>query len=165
MEIVQMSQKELVEFRISEAEKLGHVCPICEIKRNKDDFVVDHQHKTKNEVNGENGAGLVRGVICFMCNSTEGRMLSKFKMSGLNRNVDFPSFLRSLADYLEQDNTHYIHPSEKEKEPKLLKRPFNKIAKLYAEEFPKKKKLEYPKSGKATKLIKELSEKYDVPLR
>lgn len=165
MEIEQMTQKDLIEFREHHAHKNNLICPICKKKRNLGDFVVDHQHKSKSEINGENGAGMVRGVICFMCNSTEGRMLSKFKMSGLNRNVEFVDYLRSLADYLDQPTTQFIHPSEKPKEPKLMKRPFAKIAKAYSLEFPKKKPLEYPKTGKATKLIKELSEKYDIPLR
>jgi len=164
MEIEQMTAKGLIEYRESEAEKMDNVCPICGNKRNLNEWTVDHQHKTKAETNGVNGAGMVRGVICFKCNSTEGRFLSAFKRSGLRYDVEFTDFIRSLADYLDQPNTHYIHPSEKAKEPKLKKRPFNKIAKMYSEEYPKKKMLEYPKSGKATKIIKELSEKYKVPL-
>jgi len=164
MQIVQMTAKDLIKYRESESERMHNICPICGNKRDANEWTVDHQHKTKSETNGINGAGMVRGVICFKCNSTEGRFLSAFKRSGLRYDVEFTTFLRSLADYLEQPKTHYIHPKEKTKEPKLKKRPFNKIAKMYAEEFPKKKILEYPKSGKATKLIKELSERYNVSL-
>jgi hypothetical protein len=41
---------------------------------------------------------------------------------------------------------------------------FNKIAKLYAEEYPKRKELTYPKSNKPTKQIKLLAEYYDIEL-
>jgi len=164
MKIEQMNAKQLVEYRESMAIGRDMICPICKNKREMKEFTVDHQHKTQSETNGVNGAGMVRGVICFKCNSTEGRFLSAYKRSGLRHEADYTDFLRTLADYLDQENTHWIHPSEKVKEPKLKKRPFNKIAKLYAIEFPKKKALEFPKSGKATKQIKELSEKYEVSL-
>lgn len=162
MELIQMNASMLKEYREIEAEKMGYVCPICKKKRNPDDFVVDHQHMTKAETLGENGAGLVRGAICFMCNSTEGRMLSKFKMSGLNRDTDFAEFLRSLADYLDKGTTHYIHPNEKPKTPKLGKRVFNKLNKLYIAKYPKRKALEYPKSGKVTKQIQFLLEEFEL---
>lgn len=164
MEIIQMMDKELKPFREHKAKEQNHICPICVKPREPHEFVVDHQHKTKGERNGHNGAGMVRGVICFMCNATEGRMLAKFKRSGLNKDVDFVDYLRALADYLDQPTTHYIHPLEKVKEPKLMKRPFNKIKKLHDEKYPRRKKLEYPKSGKATKLIKELAEEFDIDI-
>lgn len=164
MEIIQMEAKELKQFREDLAHAQEHICPICVKKREPHEFVVDHQHKTKGEKNGHKGAGMVRGVICFMCNATEGRMLAKFKRSGLNKDVDFGDYLRALADYLDQPVTQFIHPNEKIKEPKLMKRPFNKIKKIHDELYPKRKKLEYPKSGKATKLIKELAEEHNIDL-
>ena len=162
MNMIQMEHKELKPYRESKVEELKHICPICKNKRELHQFVVDHQHKTKVEVNGIAGAGLIRGVICFKCNSTEGKMLNRFKRSGLNGEIDFITFLREMANYLEQDTTNIIHPTEKPKIKKLMKRPFNKIKKLHDEEYPKRKSLEYPKSGKATVLIKELSERYDI---
>jgi len=164
MEIVQLEQKDLKEFRETLANEQELVCPICKHKRDLSDFVVDHQHKTKGEKNGENGAGMVRGVICFMCNSTEGRMLSYFKRSGLNKDTSFIDYLRGLADYLDKPTTNYIHPSEKPKERRLMKRPFNKVKKIHDALYPRRKPLEYPKSGKATKLIKEIAEEYGIEL-
>ena len=70
--------------------------------------------------------------------------------------------LRKLADYLEQNPTNLIHPRELPKAKKLGKRKFQKIAKAYAEEFPKRKPLEYPKTGKITKKIQELADKYGL---
>ena len=164
MKLIQMNEKDKKEFRDQKAREQNYICPICNQKREPSEFVVDHQHKTKAEKNGENGAGLVRGVICFMCNATEGRMLAKFKRSGLNKDISFQDYLRALADYLDQPTTNYIHPNEKPKERRLMKRPFNKIKKLHDEKYPRRKPLEYPKSGKATKLIKELSEEFGIEL-
>ena len=164
MKLVQMEQKDLKPFRESKALEQRLVCPICERERLLQEFVVDHQHKTKTERNGIDGAGMVRGVICFMCNSTEGRMLSYFKRSGLNKQVSFSDYLRGLADYLERPTTNLIHPNEKPKEKKLMKRSFNKIKKFHDAKFPKRKGLEYPKSGKIIKIIEELAEEMGLEL-
>jgi hypothetical protein len=164
IEIEQLEAKDLKAFRESLAKEQQMVCPICNLEREMKDFVVDHQHKTKGEKNGHNGAGMVRGVICFMCNSTEGRMLAKFKRSGLNKDISFVDYLRNLVKYLEQPTTNLIHPNEKVKEKKLMKRPFNKIKKLHDQKYPRRKPLEYPKSGKPTKVIKELAEEFEIDL-
>lgn len=164
MEIVQMVDKELKPFRENKAQEQKMICPICQKKRLMQEFVVDHQHKTKTEMNGHNGAGMIRGVICFMCNSTEGRMLAKFKRSGLNGQISFQDYLRALVDYLDVPTTNFIHPNEKPKEKKLMKRPFNKIKKLHDVKYPRRKGLEYPKSGKATKIIKELAEEFTIDI-
>ena len=60
-------------------------------------------------------------------------------------------FWGELADYL-----------EKPKPKKLGKRLFNKIAKLYKEEYPNRKPLEYPKSGKLTKKFTDLVNGYNL---
>ena len=162
MELIQMNEKMLKEYRESEASKQNNICPICKKKRLDNEWTVDHQHKAKDAINGVDGNGMVRGVICFMCNSTEGRMLSKFKRSGLANQISYVEFLRNLADYLEKPTTNYIHPSEKIKERKLSKQAFNKIRKLYIKDYPRRKPIEFPKSGKPTKQIKELAEKYNI---
>jgi len=164
MKIEQMESKDLKDYRECGAKEQKLICPICTKERELGEFVVDHKHKTKGEKNGQNGAGMIRGVICFMCNATEGRMLSKFNRSGLRKDIAFQTYLRALADYLDQPTTSLIHPTEKVKTPKLMKRPFNKIKKLHDEKYPKRKKLIYPKSGKATKMIHDLSREFDIPL-
>jgi hypothetical protein len=79
------------------------------------------------------------------------------------QHIDLPTFLRNLADYLEdnhlQDKTLYIHPSEEVKEPKLKKSSYNKLKKLYSgkAKFP-----EFPKSGKLSKKLEELFSKYNL---
>ena len=164
MVLIQLETKEIKEFRekLNKAQK--NICPITKKPIQIGNHVLDHQHMTKKEVLGENGAGLIRGVLDFRANSWEGKVVNSFKRYGLNKEVDLIDALRNLAEYLEQDNLPYIHPNEKIKPKKLLKRPFNKIKKMYSEKYPKRKVLEYPKSGKATKLILELSKEFNIDI-
>jgi len=129
-------------------------------------MVVDHKHKLKANPAGPNGDGLVRGAIDRFANALEGKITNNWKRMGLGKYTDLPTYLRNLADYLENPpcEQKYIHPSEKPKVKKLGKRVFNKIAKLYAEEYPKRKELTYPKSNKPTKQIKLLAEYYGIEL-
>ena len=162
MVLIQLETREIKEFREKLNKVQKNICPITKKPIQIGNHVLDHQHMTKKEVLGENGAGLIRGVLDFRANSWEGKVVNSFKRYGLNKEVDLIDALRNLAEYLEQDNLPYIHPNEKPKVKKLLKRPFNKIKKMYSEKYPKRKVLEYPKSGKATKLIIELSKEFDV---
>jgi hypothetical protein len=160
--MIQLENKDLKPFREKLAKEQDLICPICGMKRELSEFVVDHQHKTKNEKNGENGAGMVRGVICKYCNSAEGMMLKVFKRSGLYGCISYSEFLSNLGRYLQQPPTEFIHPSEKIKPEKLGKRLFNKLKKEYSKKYPKRKPLEYPKSGKITKNIELLLEEFDL---
>lgn len=171
----------LIEMSYSDIKKLKEKlwlenngkCPLLGIEIPLDKIVLDHIHKLKSEDPSEQ-KGTIRNAIEFRANSIEGRISNSWKRyfgADINNHpIDLPTFLRNLADYLEEgaysdsDGNYYIHPTEIKKEPKLSKRVFNKIAKLYREEYPKRKPLEYPKSGKATKKIKELSEKYKISL-
>ena len=128
--------------------------------------VVDHKHKLfKDQELGVDGAGLIRGVLDFRINSWEGKIVNSYRRLGLhNFGLSMPEMLRRLADYLEHDTTNLIHPTEIPKVKKLGKRKFNKIAKIYKAENPNRKPLEYPKSGKPTKQIKELALKYDIQI-
>lgn len=129
---------------------------------------LDHQHMTKAEEHGVNGAGLVRGVLCRSCNAFEGKIWNNSKRFGLHDNLS--TWLRTLADYLDKENYPYIHHTEKKAEPKVSKRNYNKLKKLYEqEEFipvrknQKKKPFpEYPKSGKLNKALSELFERFEI---
>lgn len=85
-------------------------CPICH--RDLDSDVqsnhLDHDH----ELNGPK-AGKVRGLLCNLCNGTEGQMKHKFNRSGLKgRDVDYLEWLESLLVYLKSDYTeNNIHPN------------------------------------------------------
>ena len=103
-------------------------CPLCgnEIKKP----VLDHQHMINSETIGENGAGLVRGVICDQCNAFLGKIENNSKRFGIQ---NLPEFLISAAKYLEADNLPYIHPNEtKRLKEKCMKSDYNKFVKFYA---------------------------------
>jgi hypothetical protein len=138
------------------------VCPILKQFIKFTDSVMDHKHRTKTETIGEDGKGLLRGVLHFRANSWEGKITNAFKRYGLHKfGVSLPQTLRNLADYIENPpmKPEYIHPDERTFE-KIGKREFNKICKHYFKMYPKRQKLpEYPKSGKLTKELKKLSKK------
>lgn len=68
---------------------------------------LDHDHALE----GKN-AGKVRGLLCCLCNGTEGIMKHKFNRSGLKgRGIDYVEWLEVLVDYLKQDySSNDIHP-------------------------------------------------------
>ena len=107
---------------------------------------MDHKHKTKKEKVGENGAGLIRGILLRSANAWEGKVSNNFKRMGLHKMIDLPSALRNLANYLENPNIEqiYIHPSEIEEPKKLQKNCFKKLSKMYSVKYPERKQLKYP---------------------
>jgi len=68
---------------------------------------LDHDHALE----GDN-AGKVRGLLCNLCNGTEGVMKHKFNRSGLKgRGIDYVTWLEDLVDYLKQDySKNDTHP-------------------------------------------------------
>jgi len=166
MKLIQLKQNDLKPLKQKLHSAQNNICPLLKIKVPFDQMVVDHKHKLKANPAGPNGDGLVRGAIEFRANALEGKITNNWKRMGLGKYTDLPTYLRNLADYLENPpcEQKYIHPSEKPKVKKLGKRVFNKIAKLYAEEYPKRKELTYPKSNKPTKQIKLLAEHYNIEL-
>ena len=162
MILTQLELKDIKPLREKLNSAQNNICPIINLPI--DISVLDHQHKSKKEVIGINGAGLIRGVLDFRANAWEGKVNNSFIRWGLHKVMDLPTALRNLADYLEQENLPFIHPSEKPKVKKLMKRPFNKIKKIHDIKYPKRKKLMYPKSGKPTKIIIELAKSFNIPL-
>ena len=121
--------------------------------------VFDHKHKTKKEKLGEDGKGLLRGVLHFQANVFEGKVARLYIRCGLHKLIPLPDLLRNTADYIEHPpmKPEYIHPNERPKPKKLTKTEFKRICKHYFEMYPKRKKLpEYPKSGKLTKKFKRM---------
>tara|TARA_B100001996_G_C18334622_1_gene467729 strand:+ start:68 stop:565 length:498 start_codon:yes stop_codon:yes gene_type:complete len=165
MDLIQLEQKDLKEFKRRLHESQGYICPILKMYFPVEQMAVDHKHKRKDDPIGIEGNGLVRGVIMKDANRFEGKVLSYFVRYGLAKYVDLPTYLRNLADYIEEPPCEqiYIHPKEKKKE-KLGKRIFNKINKEYKKRNPLKKELEYPASKKPTKKIKELATEYKIEL-
>ena len=156
-QLMQLSNKDIPEYRKAILEEQNGLCAICKDPiTEKTGIALDHQHRTKASIIGENGGGLIRGVLCRRCNSSEGRIWNNSKRFGIK---DLPNWLRSLADYLEEENYPLIHPNEKPKEPILPKRRYNKLKKAYTgrAKFP-----EYPKSKKITKRLQELFKEYEI---
>lgn len=144
----------LKNFRKEHYDNQEGICPILKQHVPFEDTVVDHQHKTKAEELGKNGAGLVRGVIHNAANAAEGTITSIYKRRGLHKLISLPDYLRNLADYLENPpliTFGFVHPNEKPKAKMLGKREFNRVIKYWLQMYPKRKQPAFPKSGKMTK--------------
>lgn len=141
------------------------ICPLLNVEVSVEKMVIDHIHKLKSEQPSEQ-KGTVRNAIEFRANAMEGKITNNWKRyfgaDDSKHPISLPNFLRNLADYLEngayidKEGDYFIHPSEVVKEPKVGKREFNTLNKLYQTKYPNKKPLEFPKSGKWTKLLLEL---------
>jgi len=106
---------------------------------------------------------LIRGVLCKQCNSWEGKTSNAFKRYGLrNKGVTLPFVLRNLADYLSNPAFEFIHPTEQPKIPKVSKRNYNILSKLYAQENRRKKFPSYPKSKKLTQELGKLFCEFNI---
>lgn len=85
------------------------VCCICKraLANDVQSNHLDHDHALDGPQ-----AGKVRGLLCALCNGTEGIMKHKFNRSGLKgQNIDYLVWLRALLEYLEKDNKDQnIHP-------------------------------------------------------
>ena len=155
-ELYLLKTTEVKELRKLLWEQCGGICPILGIPVPFEDTALDHQHGRKKYELGENGNGECRGAISTGANIIEGKVYNAYLRTGLEKTgVSIPTILRNLADYLENPPCPpgFIHPSERPKVKALGKRVFSKIAKMYAEEFPNRKPLVYPASGKASTQI------------
>lgn len=160
-----INYNELVVLRKKQWLKQKKICPILKQVIKYEDSCFDHKHKNKAEPLGEDGKGLLRGVLHFQANSWEGKCTNAFQRYGLHKfGISLSEALRNLADYIEHPPMppEYVHPNERPKAEKIGKRDFNKIIKFYFKLYPKRKKLPvYPKSGKITKELNELLQMVD----
>lgn len=160
-----LKSTEIKELREKLHTEQNMICPVCNTKIEFDSTCLDHKHVYKGDTIGENGAGLVRGVLCNTCNGAEGRILGVLKRLGMHKKgVNFSDVLRNLADYLDKEPLPYLHPTEVPKGPKIKKSLYNKLKKLYDTTERKKKFPDFPKSGKLTKALKDISEEFNMPL-
>ena len=143
----QLKAKDVPKLRNHLLKEQDVCCAIC--KKKTTDPCLDHSHVKKLK-----GTGQIRGVLCRTCNV----FLAKSENNCIRFNItssDLPRILRNCAKYLERKHLPYIHPSEREKDPKLKKQAYNKLRKLYETERATGKRMrkfpEYPKSGKLTK--------------
>ena len=160
---------ELKKIRLKQWKKQGEKCPVLNQKIPYKDAVMDHKHKTKAEKIGENGKGLLRGVLHAQANSWEGKVTNSFKRYGLHKfDITLPEALRNLAKYIEHPTMkpEYIHPSEKPKSKKLGVRNCNKIRKYYLKVYPtRKKKIEITANSKLSDKLQTILNDIDIYLK
>jgi len=161
MELIQLKAIDVSRIRNEILLKQNNRCALCNEQINEcTGYSLDHQHKIAREVIGEDGAGLIRGVLCRSCNVLEGKIWNNTRRYIQPKNVqERIEFLESLISYYKQPTYQYIHPSENVKEPIVSKRNYNKLKKVYDKKakFP-----EYPKSKKITIKLKELFKEYNI---
>ena len=178
MEFIEMKQKDIKPLKEKLWEINNRKCPVLGIEIPIDKMVLDHNHK-RNDEEYSIDKGTIRESLEFRVNAVLGKLENSLKRTGLIKEEYFnlSLFLRNAADYFEKsayidEGKVYIHPNEVKKEPKLSKKNYNKVKKLYdSEEFiPKRKNSkkkpipEYPISGKPTKFLRELFLKYNIEL-
>lgn len=156
-----LKSKDIKPLREKLHKEQDFICPVCEQKTPLSETTLDHQHKLfKDQPLGENGAGLIRGVLCKQCNSVEGKIFNSLRRMGMHKkDISFSEILRNLADYLERDNLPLVHPTEIPKEPKIKKTCYNKLKKVCTVKMPA-----YPKSGKLTKELEKLFIRFNVDI-
>lgn len=158
----QLKAKDLKALREKWHEEQNFICPLFGKKYPHEEMTLDHYHALKSQGPDEKtGRGLCRGSIHKQANAIEGKITNAFRRYGGDKHIDLPTFLRNLADYLENNKMHteekWIHPTEEPKPPKLMKSSYNKLVKAV------NGKQKVPKyTGKLTKPIERLFEKYGV---
>lgn len=141
-------------------------CPVLNKEVPLDKMALDHAHK-RNDEEYAHDKGVIREALDFRVNAVLGKLENALKRTGLDKSegFDIGTFLRNAADYfdkgayVDEEGYMYVHPKEVKKEPKVSKRNYNKLKKIYNKraKFP-----EYPKSGKITKKLKELFDEYQI---
>lgn len=160
--LVQLTYAAFKNLRGQQWLKQNKTCPILKQPLPYNKAVFDHKHKLKAETIGQDGKGLLRGVVHNQANVMEGKITNMYKRYGLHKLISLPELLRNIADYIENPpmEQKYIHPMERPKEKALGKRDFNKICKYYFYIYPDRKTLPvYPKRGKTNKVFDELLKK------
>ena len=155
-------------------EKLFHqndgICPLLGVPVPLEKMALDHIHKLNSEPYAKD-KGTIRNAVEFRANSIEGKITNNWKrLFGADTSkhpIDLPTFLRNLADYLEdgaycEDENYFIHPTEVPRVPKIKKSSWNKMIKQFKKSYPKRKVPVYPKSRKLTKTAKKLFEEFSI---
>lgn len=159
MDLKQLKYKEIKKYRDKILVEQNGVCPLTGIKIPEGKAVLDHLHAGRKDEVGENGAGLVRGVLDCRANSFEGKILYWYKRLGISKLIDLPTFLNNLALYLEKEKYPLIHPTEAPKPKKLSKVCYNNLVKISNQKIPP-----YPTSKKLTKKLEKLFNKYGIEI-
>lgn len=150
----QLKTTEIAKLRAFLLKKQGGVCAICGTAPTR--ACLDHEHKKRLR-----GSGLVRGTICSNCNVFLGKAENNCVRYGIDIRK-LPIRLRQMAKYLERTHTHHIHPSEKPKPKKLMRRSYNKLYTLYKAAPVRTPFPAFPKSGKMIKALQTLYNYYKL---
>ena len=159
-EYIQLKTKDIPIYRKQLMEEQNGLCAVCQEPLSGSGISLDHQHKTLAQPIGQNGGGLIRGVLCRDCNVFEGKIWNNSKR--YNKHDNLPQFLRLLADYLEKDNYPLIHPSEAPKPKKVSKRQYNKLVKAYDASTLTAKIPDFPGKRKISKKLLTLFERFEI---
>ena len=119
--LIQLKGKDIPLLRDKILKDQNGVCPLCNKKVVS--ACLDHEHKKKLK-----GTGLIRGVLCRLCNIYLGRLENGTVRYGIQKD-DVPFILRNAADYLEKDQYPFLHPCEAPITPKLMKSSYKKLVK------------------------------------
>jgi len=170
VKLKQLKQSELKSLRMKLFNDQNGICPILNIKMDFTESVIDHKHKTKKEIIGDNGKGLVRGCIHRCANTIEGKITNSYRRYGIEKmGISLPEFLRNMANYIEnepyKENNHYlIHPTEAPKRKILTKTSYNALKKVYdgKAKFPEYKTRDDKPIQILTKHLNKLFKKYGI---
>ena len=142
MKLIQIQNKDLRAWRRQQWIKQKRKCAVTGLPLSFKDSVVDHCHKTKVEIAGVNGKGLIRGVIHKNINQLEGKISNVYQRYGLKNIASLPEILRGLANYLENPPVNdCLHPScvSKIKRKKLSKSDIKRVYKYWKQMYGKRK--------------------------
>lgn len=161
MDLRQLKTTEIKAFREQLLEAQDGICPLC--GRYINEPCLDHQHKLrKSDEPGVDGAGQVRGVLCRDCNALEGRIWNAMTRHLQPKTVkDRVEWLKNLIAYYNKEPQKILYPGSIPR-LKVSKRNFNTLKKLYAQDHPKAKSLEYSASGYVTKRLASLFDHYNI---
>lgn len=128
-----LRKSDIPQWRDKELLHQEGMCSVTGLPLNPDNSVADHCHS-----DGQGVDGRMRGVLLGEANSLEGMFLKRFKKFKMDSKfgLDFPTFLISLGEYLQQDNSkgkfHYTYMTDLRDHIKRLNRK-EIVDKLYKE--------------------------------
>lgn len=151
IKLVNMKTKDIKPLKEKIWKENGKICPILGKPIPLDKMVLDHKHKLKSEAPDE-VRGAIREALEFRTNALAGKIENGFKRFGLDKipDYDLPTFLRNMANYLENGSyceetedskIYYTHPREVQKREKVLISRWKRITKYYLDVHPRKKKI------------------------
>ena len=151
--IKQLKQSDIPKLREEILDEQGGICPLCNNPIPEGCACLDHEHKRRIR-----GSGQLRSVLCRNCNTFLGKLENNSRRCNISLN-NLPQVLRRTSKYLLQEHKPFIHPSEREKQPKLQKASYNILKRKYKgrAKFP-----EYPKTGKLTVRLKQIFEQHGI---